>query len=131
MDLEKNESARFLYRGMGFGIGLPIPKITVPSGSGVSAGDYAEFELTNAADLPDFEGPANLITHPGASVPWIAVGGDVELRFNSVDFVRRGVRVRQKGPAKHLPGYLRMTTGAAISLPNLGGTTEGKIEMMP
>lgn len=129
VDLEKKEAATFLYRGMGFSIGLPLPKVKIPFIPGVSAGDYAEIELTNAADLPDFGGPANLITHPGASVPWKSVGGDVELRFNSADFVRRGVRVRQKGPAKHLPGYVRMGTGAGISLPSLGGPTEGKFEM--
>lgn len=132
VDLEKREAATFVYRGMGFGVGVPLPKIKVPFHiPGVSAGDYAEFDLTNAADLPDFDGPADLITHPGASVPWKSVGGDVELRFNSVDFVSRGVRVRPKGRVEHLPGYVRMGTGAGIGMPGLGGTTKGKIEMWP
>jgi len=127
IDLHLGQRATFVYGGGGFSIGMPGIPFFVPI---ATEGTFTEFTLSRESSLFDFEGPADLLTDAGASVPGASVGGDICLKFKARNFVTRGVFVFSTKRKKGIHGYVVMDTGAGVSL-TLGGVTQGKIVMRP
>jgi hypothetical protein len=125
VDLDKKQKANLAYIGEGVSIGVPkLPGFT----SVGTVGNFTEFTLSQPSTLFSFAGRAGIITEAGASVPGKGIGGDIQLKFKSRSFIRRGVTVTSKKPAQH--GFIRMDTGPGVSI-QFSGATNGNINLVP
>lgn len=115
VDLDKQQTAFFLYTGAGFSIS--VPKIPGP-GSLSYSGPPAPFTTSIAVELHQFNSKATLTQDPGITIGPLSVGGTFRLSIDEILDAGGSLAATRPSP-------IPIEGGSGIQMPGIISVTEG------
>ncbi len=114
-------SAKFIYGGIGVGLGIPLGKLSKIPGGASTVGKWAKFTTDRTTALSSFATAGSIVGEPGVTL------GDFSIGDSHLEFIGLS---DSSGPVRVIGNTVRFSGGPGFALPSGGALTGGKFTMV-